>query len=141
MPVGPESPTRASEASTSQKSVLGTAAAASSPLTWIKKKFCEHPGCMVQPTFNFPGERGGSHCSAHRIEGQIKYAQRAKQTPFAWPFCARCSVFSLDSSAHLPESFHFTATVFRIVLSVCHIHILAIFCTYCSATYAYFAAR
>jgi hypothetical protein len=26
----------------------------------------------VQPTFNFPGERGGSHCGTHRLEGQIK---------------------------------------------------------------------
>ena len=37
-----------------------------------KKKFCEYPGCSVQPTFNFPGERGGSHCGTHRLEGQIK---------------------------------------------------------------------
>jgi hypothetical protein len=37
-----------------------------------KKKLCEYPGCSVQPTFNFPGERGGSHCATHRLEGQIK---------------------------------------------------------------------
>jgi hypothetical protein len=37
-----------------------------------KKKLCEYPGCLVQPTFNFPGERGGSHCGTHRLEGQIK---------------------------------------------------------------------
>jgi hypothetical protein len=39
---------------------------------WPKKKLCEYPGCSVQPSFNFPGERGGSHCGAHRLEGQIK---------------------------------------------------------------------
>ena len=37
-----------------------------------KKKYCEFPGCTVQPTFNFPGERGGSHCGTHRLDGQIK---------------------------------------------------------------------
>jgi len=39
---------------------------------WPKKKLCEFPGCIVQPSFNFPGEKGGSHCAAHRLEGQIK---------------------------------------------------------------------
>ena len=71
------SPAGAAGSSTSLQSVPDshTAAAVSSPLTSTKKilkKLCEYSGCTVQPSFNFPGERGGSHCAAHRLKGQIK---------------------------------------------------------------------
>ena len=52
--------------------IASAAVAAANMKDLSKKKYCEHPGCMVQPTFNFPGERGGSHCGSHRLEGQIK---------------------------------------------------------------------
>jgi hypothetical protein len=52
--------------------IASVAVAASSVKDFAKKKYCEFPGCTVQPTFNFPGERGGSHCGTHRLAGQIK---------------------------------------------------------------------
>lgn len=55
-----------------REKIVSAAVAAANMKDQSKKKYCEHPGCMVQPTFNFPGERGGSHCGSHRLEGQIK---------------------------------------------------------------------
>jgi hypothetical protein len=43
----------------------------------IMPKQCEVPGCLAYPSFNYPNEKGGRRCAAHRLGGMAdKRARR-----------------------------------------------------------------
>ena len=46
-----------------------------------KRKLCEEPGCTVQPSYNFEGERSRKYCKKHKMDGMVLTASLVHPAP------------------------------------------------------------